>query len=326
MKDRLLIKTLLIVNTTIISLNTNAQQEINNLILPEDYPTIPFETPLKVDKIGKGKSHIIIIPGLGHGVETYQEFAESLSKNFTSHLINVPGYGNTASYPLPGGSYGNQIWTDTVKYKIAEYAVANNLNELIVIGNHQVSTQMAVRLGIDYPDLVKAVIIAGGPTALNVANMPQVTPALRASQQDLQYAPNWFKTVSPETWKNGSLLPSYYSKDAEVAQEIWNRVTNNNIPVMIQYVEEYFSQDTEFDFNHITVPTHVFIPGFSNIPANVPLTATAAAYDLMLKDPWVRGAEKNEMIKTIAAPESHTMVVLDSPDLVKEKLLEIIGK
>lgn len=316
-------KTALSIVVTLLSLNAPAQ-DINNLVLPAGYPVIPLTSDLAADEYGSRTSPaLIIIPGWGLPASRFTDLAQKCSGRFWVHVIHVPGHQNSAAYPSPaaGVSYGEQVWTNALVENLSRYIAGHKLHKPLVLAHFNTSTQVAIRLAINHPENVGGLLIACGPTALNLPRMPDFTLKQRIKWQDSIIAPKWFRTVSRETWNAGNYKKWFYSIDSVRADACWNAVADNSIPMMIQYLEEFNAQDTEIEIRALNVKTIVMIPDFKRAPADDPMMGMVLMSYLQ---PWSRVADKNKNVTVFPVSDSHAFVFLDRPDAVLEKLTELL--
>ncbi len=299
-------------------------QEIDNLKLPDNYPVTQLGNIGSVTVYGKKSLQpIIIIPGWGFNHRQYEGFAQSLAKKFYVHIINVPGYAKTAGPAIPGAgrSYGEQTWTNAMVAGVEKYIRDKKLKQPIIAGHLLVSTQIAIRMGLKHPDLINRIIILAGPTALNMTGAPAVTTKQRIEMQDQFYGPKFFKKVTHSDWNAGNYPKWFYSKDSVKAGKLYDVVADNEISVMIQYLEEFNAQDTEEEIISLQTKTIVFIPDFLNVPSNDPaLTILHPSFS----DPWKRIADKNKNISFIEVKDSRSFTILDQPDFVVNEILKLV--
>lgn len=296
-------------------------QEVNNLELPAGYPTIELGKleNVKLFPNKRAKVQMVLIPGWGLDDRHYADFIKQYASSYEVHVVNVPGFNNTAVPAIPKTSYGDQVWTNAVVEGVHSYILKQNLKNPIVVGHLLASTQIAIRLGIKYPEIVGGVIIIGGPTALQMDGAPAVTLQQRIQMQDTYYGPKWFKTVSKSDWNSGNYTSWFYSSSADKGSWLYNAVAENAIPVMVQYLEEFNAQDAELELEKLSTKTLVLLPDFVNAPKDAPING-------MLKpsftDPWKRAAAKNKNIMLEEVRGSHAFTIIDQPLRVQELIDE----
>lgn len=317
-------KTTILITLLLFLVDVARAQEINNLVLPAGHPTISLSSKVGAVVLGKeGLPPLVIIPGWGLSPESYRDFADRCSKEFQVHIVQVPGYRRSASYPLPAASYGDQVWTNALVKAVHDYIKRNQLKKPILLGHFNTSTQVVLRLGLDYPADIGGILVAGGPTALNLPNQPAITVAQRIKAQDSVFAPRWFKTVSRETWNQGNYFKWFYSMDSVKAEIFWQAVSDNSIPVMIQYLEEFNAQDTELEIQKLSVKTIILSPDFAQAPKDNPMLGMVK---LSFMEPWERVARLNDNVKVVKVSNSHAFVIADQPAIVLGQLRELKGK
>jgi pimeloyl-ACP methyl ester carboxylesterase len=290
-----------------------AGQEIDNLQLPPGYP-VAVQGQLDNIKVFKSKARraLIIVAGWGLDDRHYTAFARRCVDKFEVHIVNIPGYRNTAVPPLPHNSYGAQTWTNAIVDGLHEYIVNNKIKKPLIAGHLLSSTQVAARMGLRYPEIVGGIIILGGPAVLQFPGMPAVTVEKRIQAQDTYWAPKWFKTVSRQTWDAGNYPSWFYAMDSTTGKNIFDDVQANSIPVMIQYLEEFSAQDTEQELADLKVKMLVLLPDF----AGAPQTPVMSGVQLSFIDPWKRLALKNQNIFLQDVSNSRSCATTDQPEAV----------
>ena len=203
---------------------------------------------------------------------------------------------------------------------VENYIRKKKLKKPIIAGHLLVSTQIAIRLGLKYPDLLRSIIILAGPTALNMTGAPVVTTKQRIEMQDQYYGPKFFKKVNRSDWNSGNYPVWFYSKDSLRAKSLYDVVAENEISVMIQYLEEFNAQNTEEEIASLRTKTIVFIPDFLNVPPNDPAFAMLHP---SFSDPWKRISEKNRNISLIEVKDSRSFTILDQPDLMLNEIVKL---
>jgi pimeloyl-ACP methyl ester carboxylesterase len=135
------------------------------------------------------------------------------------------------------------------------------------------ATQVALNLTIDYPDKIGKVIILGGSPYRYYASQKdgqwndwehemKFTPEKREKLIEAYWAPQWFKTVTKETWDANMWMPADYCKDNIIGEKLFDESAAVSLPVMIRYLLEYMAYDASMHYREISVPVLVMIPDF----------------------------------------------------------------
>ncbi|HAH59113.1 MAG: alpha/beta hydrolase [Lentimicrobiaceae bacterium] len=100
---------------------------------------------------GKGEQVIVLIHGLGSYLPAWKKNIEGLKSSYRVIALDLPGYGKSSKQPHSGKmSYYAEI--------VKQFADALNLNE-ITLGGHSMGGQIAMVAALNYPDLVKNLIL-----------------------------------------------------------------------------------------------------------------------------------------------------------------------
>jgi len=298
----------------------------NNLVHQEDYKLskagdIPYFT-----KKGKGSQTIILIPGCGFDASVFNDFMEANKKHYQMYAITIPGYGNTMAQAMPpaGTSYGKQSWNSAVVEGLIKLIKKENLNRPIIAGHFVQGTQLALRMAIDHPEHVGGVIILGGPAKFIaiVNGKPQEFPLNNSiSYVDNYTAPKWFKTITKEAFDQGNYLPIVYSMDSTIGTQLWTQSASIPLPVMIQYLCEFFASDIKLELQKIKCPVLVLRAGFNDKVLNDPINNYLKPQFI---DSWNDTPSKNSLIRIIDVPNAASFVWKDNPDKVFTDLLRFL--
>lgn len=250
---------------------------INNLVHTEGYETSEYGAIPEYVKAGKGKQTLILIPGYGFDASVFEDFMKANRSNYTMYAITIPGFGNTTAPPMPdmGVSYGLQSWNKGTNQGIVKLIKKNNLQKPIIVGHFVQGAQLAIRMALDYPDLVGGVIILGGPARYVGFNQGKVIePPLKdlVSYTDKFTGPKWFKQMKKTFFDSSNFAPEIYSLDVEKGTKLRQQVAEVPMPVIVRYSCEYFASDVKSEFDKIKCPMLVlratFNKNFLDNPGN----------------------------------------------------------
>lgn len=296
--------------------------KINNLILPSDYKCSETGTIPPYIKVGKGKQILIIIPGLGFDASIFEDFIKNNQQYYTIYCITLPGYGNTQAPALPpaGTSFGEQIWNKSALDGIAKLVTSEKISKAIIVGHFVQGTQLALRMAIDYPDLVKGVIILGGPAKFILINngkpIEYPLPGM-INYIDKVTAPNWFGTISKADYDNGNYLPEVYSLDSNIATLLWKQSAAVPLPVSIHALCEFLASDITLEVDKIKCPVLVLRPTFNKQILEKPINNYLVPQFI---NTWDKVKTKNGLFQLIDIPNAATCVWKDNPAFVNEQI------
>jgi pimeloyl-ACP methyl ester carboxylesterase len=242
---------------------------INNLELPVGYETATYGEMPHFTKSGSAGQAMIIIPGWGFDESVFADFINEHKKNYKIFSITIPGFGKTAAPPMPptGTSYGNQYWNRGVIEGLLKLITDQQIDRPVIVGHFVQGTQLAMRMAIDYPQLVGGLILIGGPAKFIAIQdgEPKEFP-LRGSiaYVDKYTGPEFFKPISRSAFDDGNYLPQLYSVNDMQARKLWKKSASVPLPVMIQYLCEFIASDLTLETEKIKCPVLVIRPHFTS--------------------------------------------------------------
>lgn len=247
---------------------TSLEQDstMNNLVHLPLYQTAKLGTLGEVKKWGHGQQALLVIAGFGFDWRIYKPLIKNFKKEFTIYAITIPGFGHTAAPPMPHGqSYADRHWSKGVVQGLLTLIDSEKLQKPIILSGLAQGTQIVLEFAIDFPHKIHSGIIIGGiPRAsspsLNVDNM---SLAQRANFVDHYLAPKWFKTVTKKTWDSNMHQPEGYSLHKKNGLKARATSLSVPMPVMIQYLCEFWTTDFTQRLDEVGVPLLVLIPTFN---------------------------------------------------------------
>ena len=122
---------------------------------------------LHVDVIGTGPN-LVLIHGWGMSGAVWQPLVKNLSKLFTLHIVDLPGMGLSRSI--------EPFHLHALAEKVAEILPAH----ADIVG-WSLGAQVAMRIALDYPDMVRRLVLVGAtPCFVNKAFDVENTEILNA--------------------------------------------------------------------------------------------------------------------------------------------------
>lgn len=295
---------------------------LDNLADPAGYRTAPLGTIGAFTKRGTGPRAMILIPGLGFGGDSLEDLMAPLEERFTMYAVTLPGMGGTPAPPSPaeGASFGGQSWTNGALKGIEALIEAERIRSPVVVGHWMTGTQLALRLALEHPDQVAAVVIVSGTTRFtptDTSRMP-AHPELdkRIAGIDQLMGPRWFKTVTRETWDDNNFMPWDYAVHPVLGLRLWREAARPPLHVWVRYLCEFFAQDVSLDLGDLKVPALVLRPGLEGLyhdPGSDYMNAYAHAG-------WDGAALENPHVKMMTIPKSRIFMWLDQPEAVRRAL------
>jgi pimeloyl-ACP methyl ester carboxylesterase len=306
--------------------NPDSSVKINNLVLPAGYPASEYAAIPEYIKNGSGGRDLILIPGLGFDASVFDDFVKENESNYTMYAITVPGFGNTTApgMPVTDSSYGLQYWNRGVEAGIVKLIQKGKLHRPLVAGYFVQGIQLALRLGIDHPELVSGIIVMGGPAKfiLIQQGIPKEYPLKNSIDYiDRVTAPQWFKSISKKDFDNGNYLPEIYSLDKKKGKRLWDQVSSVPLPVMIRYLLEFFASDITLELNKIQCPVLVLRPSFNPSLLKNPINNYVSPQFINI---WDRASGMNSLISVKDIPGASTCVWKDNPSFTDRAISDFV--
>jgi pimeloyl-ACP methyl ester carboxylesterase len=288
---------------------------INNLVHTPGYKASEYGAIPQYIKTGKGKQTMILIPSWGFGLSVFEDFMEANKERYTMYAITIPGYANTMAPPMPrqGTSYGGQIWNNGVLQGLMALLEKEKIQKAIIAGHSTQGTQLALRMAIDFPDKVSRVIILGGHAKFIsiIKGVPTEFP-LKSSiaYVDNYTAPKWFKSISKADFDNGNYQSEIYSLDSMLGAKLWKESSDVSLPVMIQYICEFFASDIKTEFDKIKCPVLVLRATFNK---RVLDDSNNNYVRPQFMDSWNDASTRNPLIEVVDIQNAATFIWKDNP-------------
>lgn len=309
---------LILITAYISNYAQNNERGINNLIHDSSYITSRLGDVPNYKKIGNGKINMILIPGLGFDGSVFDDFLEHNKTFYTMYSITIPGFGNTKAAPMPGvgTSYGEHTWINGVVSGILKLIEQEKIYKPIIVAHFTVATQVALKIGIDFPELLSGMIIMGGPAKMIFTHNNEVKD-LPLDQMiyvvDNYTAPVWFKSMQKEDWDEGNYLPEVYSVDSLLGKSLWKEVATVPVPIMVRYLCEYIAMDLKAELGKIKCPTLVLRPTFNQKVLSNPINNYVSPQFI---ETWNNSKKINNLVQVEDISASACFVWKDNPKLV----------
>ncbi|WP_298896868.1 alpha/beta hydrolase [uncultured Psychroserpens sp.] len=300
----------------------------NNLKHQVNYNPIELNSIPQYKKYGDKKVTLLLISGWGMPSSIWNGFIEKNKNTYTIYNIALPGFDGTVAPEIPeeGTDYSKKIWTKSAMNGIVKLIKQDNLENVFVIAHFITATQVGFELSINYPELIGGFISVGGPIKFIHSN-PQyasMTPEMRAISVTKGMAQQWFKTISEDVWDENNFKEEFYSSDQKSAKKLWDDVAKVDLPIMIQYICEYYASDPKEYYSKLTIPTLALIPSFNE---EIMSKVDDPNYNFIkpqFYDSWYNAQKINSKINVEIIPDSHFAIMLDNPKLFEQKIKSFI--
>ena len=291
---------------------------LNNLRHAPDVKTTALGTLGHVRKVGEGRKTMLLIPGLGFGDDIWTEFMERQRTDYTMFAITLPGFGETPPLPMPpeGSRFAETPWTRSSISAIEKLLDEEHIERVTIVAHWALATQIALRLALDHPDRVEAVVLIGGAMKAYYENTPMMN---WTAEQRAQYvegmAQRWFKTVARRTWDDNNFMSYDYAINPRRGLFLWREAQAPSLPVWIRYLLEFYSIDLTTSLKNLRVRTLVVQPGFDD-----PAVYIEQGHNYMRNlclDSWRGMAEASDRLEFVTIPQSRLFVMYDQPEELK---------
>lgn len=293
----------------------------NNLAHPPGCQTAEWGT-LAYEKSGSGPQTLLIVPGWGFDGSVFRDFVNRHQSEYTMYLLTLPGYGASRAYPMPpeGTSYGEGSWLKGVEKGILDLLETEKLERPVLLAHFAVASHIALRLAAEQPGKFQKVVLLGAPAAFrNPPPYDTLGHQGRLRVVDQYLAPQWFKTVSMETWRKGNFPPAVYSADSLAGSRLFEQANEAPLPVQIRYLCEYWAADYAC-YEQVDIPVLAVLPSFSPAALKNPANFYLSWYT----DEWLQLAAKNEHIRPVAVEGSGCNLMQDQPEVLGRLLADFL--
>jgi pimeloyl-ACP methyl ester carboxylesterase len=300
---------------------TQQDPSLNNLVHPEGYETAPLGSLGNVTVVGAAPQALLLIPGWGLSADIFQPLIDGASDRYTFILLAPAGFAATPAPPMPAEevSYADRTWWSAFEQAAWSEIESRNLTSVVTVGFLD-GAQSAAMLALQHPDDVAAVISISGEA---YREFGQAVSADRRKQAiDTQMSQQWFRTVTPETWKNGMGLPAWYA-EGPVGENLYTESLQTPIPTMVRYLCEHWATDMTDELAAIKTPMLAIMP---DLTAGADILGYERFVGMTLVTPWKQLAETRDNVDAVTIEgarlgmmQTHTELVLDAINAFIEK-------
>lgn len=202
----------------------------------------------KVDKIGKGKQHMILIPGLTCPGEVWTETVARYQNKYTLHVISLPGFAGTPAIET-------NEYLKTMRDELIAYIKDNKLKKPILVG-HSLGGFLSLWISAVEPDLVGPNFIVDALPFFPAIQDPSATvESMKPMATSMR---NMMKDATPEQVKQSQ---QYYLSTMATAPDKLELIgkwgIESHAPTVAQAMYEMQTIDLRNDVASIKVPVTV---------------------------------------------------------------------
>lgn len=301
----------------------------NNLELPADYKTLADDKPPLITKKGRGRQALILVPGLYSGASSFDGFIARNQSRYKFYVVTPPGINGTPARQMPAASssFSELTWTRRLERDILDLIRREKIKKPVIVSDSYPSSVAAIELGVEHPDKVGGIVLAG-PNLVQFFASPQdstrKSPATlqeRADLVDEGWAAKWFKYVTPETWESNDMRPAMLSGDPLRGQKASQEIEATPLPVKIRYLCEFWASDVTRSFDRLQAPVLALIPEFDEKFLADPTNAIAK---MAFVDSWETLIPKHPKLQLLKIPDARLLILDDQPKRVDDAIAKFV--
>ena len=303
---------------------------LNNLVHAKDYVTSAPGTLGAVVERGKGRVDMVLVSGFGLGASAFDGFMRRNDSRYRMLAVTLPGFEGTAAPPMPaeGTSYGDQTWTREAIDAVVKLIGEKRLDRPVLVGHYINGTQVAMRIALEHPELVRAVVLLAGTPRFEPVKASRFWPRDLTLEQKVRAvdqfsAPRWFKTVTRETWVNGNFVATDYSVDSLLGRTFADRANSPPLPVLVRYLCEFHASDLWPDLGRLAPPLLVIQPRFT---PSVRADTTRSYLSGYFEEPWRGRLEGRASTESSFLDDAGIMVMVDQAKAVDRKIADFLKR
>lgn len=290
---------------------------LDNLVHEPGQETCALGSLGAVVEAGTGGTDMVLVSGFGLGASAFQGFLARNSARYHMFALTLPGFEGTAAPPMPpaGTSYGAQTWTGAAAEAVVRLIGERKLERPVLVGHFINGTQVAARVALEHPELVRAlVLLAGTPRFEPVEASPNWPKGMSLERKiagvDGYLAPLWFKTVTRKTWVTNNFTAGDYSIDEARGREFAERANAPPLPVLIRYLCEFHASDLGPDLEELESPLLLIQPAFT---AAIRADSKRSFLSGYFAEPWRGALEGRPRTTTLSVEDAGILLMDDVP-------------
>ena len=300
----------------------------NNLRFPPNSkPQTETEGP-RIEKKGKGREPVILIPGVYSGKDAFAGFISRNESRYTFYVVTPPGLNGTPSRGLPpeSTSYGELTWTRRLERDVLDLIKKEKLIKLVLITHGFPASIAAREIALRNSDSIAGLIDVASmpgpfrlpsPRDLSGKTPPTVDERVQVTNDLANY---WFKYVTPETWESNNYQAAMFANDPAKAEQVRQETERAPLEVKIHYLCEAMAADFTDQFSENKVPFLALIPGFNEKFFTDPGTS---AYKTVFQDAW-QSYSKFPNVQLVTIPNARALILDDQPELADDAIASFI--
>ena len=216
-----------------------------------------------VEVRGSGPTPMVLIAGPTLDWRYWEGFMDRNGDAYTMYAVTLPGMSGSEAMPMPEPWRPadraarrdpplDTPWLDNAAEAIADMMIEREVGPAVIVG-HAMGGTLALRFGIEHPQLVSAVVSLEGPVAYPTTR--RGTKKKRAAEALLSYRVN-LMVMTPEEWTEQMTQWGQASvTDPAIADFLTRLSLDTDREVIIQYLVEDYMTDLTDEIGKLRVPT-----------------------------------------------------------------------
>ena len=300
----------------------------NNLRHPPGTETVAVGTLGHVRRFGEGRKTMLLIPGIGFGDGVWTEFMERHKTGYTMFAITLPGFGGTKPLAMPAdeSKFADTPWIRSALQAINALLDKEHIEKVTIVAHWALATQIALRLALDQPDRVEAVVIIGGVLKMYYEINPATMTWTLEQRRNFADAmgDRWFKTVTRRTWDDNNFMSYDYAVNPRRGLYLWREAQAPTLQVWIRYLLEFYALDLSANLKDLRVPVLVAQPGFDDQAFYVEPGRNYMRNFCI--DSWKGAAEMSSRLEFVTIPKSRLFIQYDQPEALDQAIAGFLAK
>ena len=224
---------------------------LDNLVHAAGYVTSAPGTLGAVVERGKGPIDMVLVSGFGVGASAFDGFMQRNANRYHMLAVTLPGFEGTAAPPMPppGTSYGDQTWTRAATDAVVKLIRERKLDRPVLVGHFVNGTQVAMRIALEHPELMRAVVLLAGTPRFEPVDAVALLaeePHARAEGAGggrVQRAALVQDRDARRRGCKGNFVATDYSVDSALGKRFADRANEPPLPVLVRYLCEFHASD-----------------------------------------------------------------------------------
>lgn len=283
----------------------------------------PAFSPLAhVEMRGEGPIPMVLIPGLGCDWRVFDDFMARNADRYTMYAVTLPGFGGSAPPPVPdspeAGAYAQGAWLRNAEAAVAHLIAERGLEKPVVVG-HSMGGHLALRLGVNHGETLRAVVAIDGAPALPMGPPgTRQSPDQRAHFVETLVAPQ-MAAASDQDWADQQRIQvGQMVTDPQRAEAIGEMCAAVPKGTSVRYMLELMAADITADLDRLAVPALVI--------AGVPPALEGSMIDPDdVRASWKSMLRGKGTVTLIFFENTRPFVTEDAPDELDEAIRALLA-